>query len=204
MICFGRWAAILLSVAALLAACVSSETPSDSLQRYAHALREARLDDAYAMLSPAEQAAVSRKDFESRYSSPSQRVARAAQLEQIVGQPLRAGPIELAFERGGWRVRDTPASASETLQAFVDDVRSNRFAAAYGLLTAGWRARYTPERFQRDFFAEPSSKDKLARAQQALTTSPTFTATGAEFPIGQGRAVRLLLEPGGYRLAALE
>ncbi|MFP2930022.1 hypothetical protein ACLESO_33470, partial [Pyxidicoccus sp. 3LG] len=71
-------------------------------------------------------------------------------------------------------------------------------------LAAPLRARYTPERLREDFEREPLAKDRLRRARLALHTNVRVGAGEALFPLGDDRAVLLVLEDGEYRVAALE
>jgi hypothetical protein len=95
-------------------------------------------------------------------------------------------------------------AARAALGSFVDAAEQGDFTRAYALLAGPLRARYTPERLESDFRAEPLAKERLARARAALANAPLLDAGGARFPIGDGRAVRLVLEDGAFRVASLE
>ena len=95
-------------------------------------------------------------------------------------------------------------TAAEVLADFIAAADAGDFHRAYELLAGDWRARYTPERLERDFRDEPLAKDRLDRARSALKGSPVVRGDLAEFPIGAGRAVRLVKENGNFRVAALE
>jgi len=96
------------------------------------------------------------------------------------------------------------ATATEALAAFITAAKTGDFDRAYALLSGDWRARYTPERLKSDFEAEPLAKDRLERARVALAQPPVVRGDVAEFPIGAGKAVRLVKEGGNFRVAALE
>jgi len=66
------------------------------------------------------------------------------------------------------------------------------------------RARYTPERLRDDFKREPLADERVRRARLALKGPVRLSASGAEFPLGKDRAVRLVREAGEYRVAAIE
>jgi hypothetical protein len=90
------------------------------------------------------------------------------------------------------------------LADFIAAADAGDFRRAYELLAGDWRARYTPERLESDFRAEPLAKERLDRARIALKESPIVHGDVAEFPIGAGMAVRLVKENGSFRVAALE
>lgn len=108
---------------------------------------------------------------------------------------IKAGPDQVA-----------PGEAPEAVLArFLDAAAAGDFSTAYGLLASPLRARYTPATLERDFTAEPLAKERLARARFALEHQPPAYREGAvEFPIAEGRAVRLVPEGGGYKVAAIE
>ncbi len=95
-------------------------------------------------------------------------------------------------------------AASEVLADFIAAADSQDFERAYRLLSGPLRARYTPERLRRDFEEEPLAKDRLERARQALRQGPSVRGDVADFPLGSGKAVRLVREDGTFRVAALE
>jgi hypothetical protein len=97
-----------------------------------------------------------------------------------------------------------PATASDALAAFIEAADAGDFRRAYELLSGDWRARYTPERLKSDFEAEPLAKERLERARVALAQPPVVRGDVAEFPIGAGKAVRLVKENGNFRVATLE
>ena len=91
------------------------------------------------------------------------------------------------------------------LAEFIDAAEAGDFRRAYQLLSGEWRARYTPARLEQDFEDEPLARERLERARGALSRGALFVgAEVAEFPIGAGRAVRLVREHGDFRVAALE
>ena len=96
------------------------------------------------------------------------------------------------------------ATATEALAAFIEAANAGDFDRAYALLSGDWRARYTPERLRSDFEAEPLAKERLERARVASAQAPVVRGDVAEFPIGAGKAVRLVKENGNFRVAALE
>lgn len=101
----------------------------------------------------------------------------------------------------GLRAADAP---SDVLGRFLDAAQSGDFEEAYQWLAGSWRARYTPARLKEDFEREPLGPDRIARARAAMKAAPLIHGDSAEFPIGEGKAVRLVREVGGFRVAALE
>lgn len=111
---------------------------------------------------------------------------------------------------GPTRPEPPPAEAVDegpalALAAFVAAVDGGRFDEAYGLLSGRWRARLTPERL-RDDLAEGGALavDRLARARLAAGGSVRREGDLARFPIGDGKAVRLVREGSGWKIDALE
>jgi hypothetical protein len=83
-------------------------------------------------------------------------------------------------------------------------VDAKDWKTAWSLLAAPLRARYTPERLREDFEREPLSQERLRRARIAQKGPVKVGASEALFPLGDERAVRLVLEEGEYRVAAIE
>jgi hypothetical protein len=88
----------------------------------------------------------------------------------------------------------------------LEALRAGRWAQAESLLSARWRAGYTPQRLAADYAGSgPVGSEAVVRAAAAL-------AAGAAFEVSAGRAVLssakgqavLLDEPDGWRVDALE
>lgn len=179
------------------------------MSAYARALREGRVDDAYALTSASYKAQVTPAAFRARYADAQVRDARSTELDaaQLVAG---AGSLALAREGDRWAVSGDGVSASDddraraALEAFVAAVERRDFDAAYALLSERWRARYSPERFKADFEAESGAPERLSRAKAAAKTPPQHAGNEVLFAIGEGRAVRLVREGDGYRVAAIE
>jgi hypothetical protein len=189
-------------------ACRTLAGPEASARSYAQALRDGRTTDAYALTSAEFRGRVSAEAFAERYGDPARRAERAAEVDRALAQLHAEGPgIALVREGEIWRV-DEPAPAAEgpsqTLQNFLDAAERGDFAAAYALLSESWRGRYSPERLQQDFEREPLSRERLARARRALAQSPVISGSSVDYPLGEGKAVRLVREGGAFRVAALE
>jgi hypothetical protein len=171
-------------------------------------LREGRVDDAYALTSTEYRGQVSAERFRQSYAGAAAREQRAAGVDAALSQLRAQGPgIGLVAEGGGWRIEDPQPTADDpavTLQKFLDAVDRGDFASAYGLLAAPWRARYTPQRLKEDLALEPLGRERMARARHALGTAAVLRGDGAEWPLGEGKAVRLIREDGAFRVVSLE
>lgn len=98
---------------------------------------------------------------------------------------------------------DGPPRAA--LLRFLAALDARRYSDAYGLLSARWRARYTPERLEQDFGLSGAIGRDSAERARALSAAPFKLERGrAVLPIGEGRAALLVLEEGGWRVDALE
>jgi hypothetical protein len=200
-----RAAAVLLACGAPLSACQTPSGPDLTARRYASALREGELDEAYALLAADQRP--SREAFLARYQDPAAREARAQEVEQGAKTLIARGSgIELRAEGGRWAVFEGAQvqAARAVGLAFVDAVERRDFEGAYALLGGELRARYTPGRLAEDFAAEPLAEERLARARAALATAGEQSGDQMAFPIGEGRAFRLHLEAAGFRVVALE
>jgi hypothetical protein len=93
------------------------------------------------------------------------------------------------------------------LSDFVAALDASRWAEAYALLSARWRARYTPERLAADWGAAGGvSRDAAARVSALLASGAAVPVQGREarLVVGDGKAALLVLEEGRWRVDALE
>lgn len=100
-------------------------------------------------------------------------------------------------------VKEAPEAV---LSRFVDAIDAGRWAQARALLSARWRAGYTPSRLEADFAgAGPMAREAGARVQAALRAGTPFRIEDgrASLPLAGGTAL-LLAEEGGWRVDALE
>jgi hypothetical protein len=193
--------------AALLCSCATAPAPERVATRYAEALRDGKLDAAYELLDEG-----TRPDaaaFRAQYATDDARRARAdAILGSLPSMRASSGELELVRAGGAWRVADPPPQTAprQALERFLSSVEGGDFKAAYLLLAQPWRDRYTPQRLEKDFALEPQAKDRVARVRAALggRVSLEVSREGARLPLGGGRAVQLVREGGGYKIAALE
>jgi len=94
----------------------------------------------------------------------------------------------------------------EALTSFFDSVERKDFETCWRSLDSPLRARYTPSRLGEDFSTvKGPAEDKLARARAALAKDALkIDGERAELPIAQDRALRLVHEADGWKIAALE
>ena len=188
-------------------ACRTGEAPPGLAERYAQALKEDRLRDAWALTSESFQSEVGYEAFAKRYASKPERERRADEILADRSWRTEQSGLLAVAHNDQWRLIEPEllaASVRAPLERFVAAVEARDFKAAWGLLSERWRAAYTAESFARDFDADPKAKERLARAKLALTQPVKFVDDGAIFPIGEGRSVVMVREAGEYRVAAIE
>jgi hypothetical protein len=196
------------AAAALLCSCATTASPEHVAARYAEALRDGQLDAAYALLDEGTRPGVA--EFRATYAAAEARRDRAdAILKSLAGMRASSGEVELVWQGGDWRVADPSPDvvALKVLKRFLTAVEARDFETVYGCLAQTWRDRYTPARLEKDFALEPQAKDRVARVRAALARKGLVVEVsreGVQFPLGEGRAVRLVREAGDYRIAALE
>jgi hypothetical protein len=110
--------------------------------------------------------------------------------------------------------RTDPASeAAEVLGRFTTALRAGRFGEAWPLLSTRWRERTTPEQLAADWRGGGSvpaeAADRVASllasgARPALAPARPGQPRSCALAVGPGRAARLIEQPGGWRVDALE
>ena len=140
-------------------------------------------------------------------------VALAVTVSACVGAPPRNDGTGTSSTQGAAKPVTHPVDASvgeeagpkRALEAFLATAEKGDFEACYRELSGPLRERYTPARLAEDFQAVKGiALDKLARARSAMSASPHLEDGRAEFPISESKAVRLVLEAGAWKIAALE
>ncbi len=195
---------VLLCLPLLTACATTPREPVSVAEAYARALDEGRLQEAYALTNGGPEGEVA---FLDRYSDEATRRERADAVRAGTAVlEARAPTITLANTEQGWRVVESrPADVPRaSLSRFLDTVEARDWQKAWSQLAAPLRARYTPERLREDFEREPLAKERLRRARLALNATIRVGAGEALFPLGEDRAVVLVLEDGEYRVAAIE
>jgi hypothetical protein len=101
---------------------------------------------------------------------------------------------------------DEPA-ARASLERFARALEASRFDEALALLSARWRAGYTPGRLGVDFGGSGSyGREATGRVLAALAARAALEVGPgrARLPLGPGRAAVLVAEGGAWRVDALE
>jgi hypothetical protein len=102
--------------------------------------------------------------------------------------------------------RDEEA-AREVLRRFARALEAERFDEAHALLSARWRAAYTPGRLALDWRgAGAAGREAAARAVARVEARAPLerSAGAARLPVAAGRAALLVAEADGWRVDALE
>lgn len=98
-------------------------------------------------------------------------------------------------------------AARASLVRFARALEAARHDEALALLSARWRAAYTPSRLALDFGgAGPAAREAAGRVLAAAAAgAPIELGPGrARLPLGPGRAAVLVAEGGAWRVDALE
>lgn len=181
---------VLLLVLAACAAAPRSATP----EAYLAALERNDLDSAWSMTSSRYRQGTSRDAYAARLADPSARAAHVAR-------------VRAALTEGAPELLDVPpptGQPAEAIQGLVRAARAGDFAEAWKWLAAPERARYTPERLARDFQSAPGVAERLSRALGAVEHPGETTGSETRWALPTGGAVRVVLEDGHPRVAALE
>ena len=123
--------------------------------------------------------------------------------------PLRAAALALALGCAAPAPRPPAPSGDprSILDRFCADVDAGRWDDAYPLLSARWRGRETPARLASDLAAAgPVGRDAVRRVRSLLAADAPLATSGdvATLAVGAGRAARVVREPEGWRVDALE
>ena len=118
-----------------------------------------------------------------------------------------AGAIGCAGGRAARAPEARAGTPDAALRAFAAALGDGRVEAARELLSARWRAAYTPSRLAVDLAgAGPAGQEAAQRAVSALDAGAPVLRDGdtARVPLGGGRAAVVVLEEGGWKVDALE
>lgn len=99
------------------------------------------------------------------------------------------------------------AEARASLARFARALEASRYDEALALLSARWRAAYTPGRLAQDFQgAGAGAREAAGRVLAALEARAPleFGPARARLALGPGRAAVLVAEGGAWRVDALE
>jgi hypothetical protein len=184
---------LLAAIVLLVAGCVTApRTPPT--EAYLAALERNDLDTAWSLTSSRYRQGTDRAAYEARLADPAVRAAHVARVRAALAD---AAPELLDVPPPG-------GQPAEAVQALVRAARAGDFAEAWRWLAAPERGRYTPERLARDFQSAPGTADRLSRALAAVERPGQTTGAETRWPLPTGGAVRVVLEDGQPRVAALE
>jgi hypothetical protein len=125
----------------------------------------------------------------------------------VVVLALVTGASGCATGRSARGAEARAGSPDAALRAFAAALRDGRFEAAHELLSARWRAAYTPRRLAADLAgAGPAGQEAAQRAVSALEAGAPVVREGdrARVPLGGDRAAVLVLEGNRWKVDALE
>jgi hypothetical protein len=187
----------------------SCQTPSagrgGALESYRDAIRKGDLAAAYALTSPEFRAQHPFDVFQASLASNTAQQARISALNQALDEASKAAPeLGLQIIDAHPKSAVSANSPADVLERFLDAAERHDFSTVYRLMAARWRAQYSVQRLEADFAREPRAKVRLLEARQALHEKPVLLRDEARFPLDAGRAVVLLKEREGYRVASLE
>jgi hypothetical protein len=194
----------LLLLLALAAGCATTKGPTNIAEAYAKALEENRLAEAYSLTTGLPEGEAG---FLERYADVAARRERAAAVRASVDtMEARAPALILERREASWRIVETRPNdeAKAALTRFLNAVEAKDWEKAWRLLSSPLRSRYTPDRFREDYQREPLARERLRRARLSLKGNVKVTGNEATFPLGADRSVRLVMEEGEYRVAAIE
>lgn len=127
------------------------------------------------------------------------RLALAGLSSACANVPVAAPPADGCTITG-----NREAAAREALTAFLDATESGRWPQVWRGLASELRARYTPERLERDFLRAPGVDERLRRARLVLAAPARVEGARVLFPISEGTGVALVCEGAAFQVAALE
>jgi hypothetical protein len=183
-----------LGVSLAVAAGCASTRPAPPVSGYLQALESGDVTGAWKLTSERYRRGTSEEQFSTRFADPRARAAHVAAIRSALGtvapELLEQAPA-------------APAP-SEAVRGLVSAARAGRFEEAWRWLSAPERARYTPERLASDLRAVPDAEQRLTRALEAVERPGQSSGTETRWPLPTGGAVRVVLEDGQPRVAALE
>jgi hypothetical protein len=128
-------------------------------------------------------------------------------MRRLLALPALVALACAAAQPGGTAPARGEAGARDALARFAGAVEAGRWADAQALLSARWRAVYTPARLATDAGgAGPVGREAAERVLAALDAGTPLQGDPARraLPVGAGRAAVAVLEEGGWRVDALE
>ncbi len=99
---------------------------------------------------------------------------------------------------------DDQAAVRTVVQRFVMAAEAGRFEEVLCLLSKPLRDRYSAELLTRDFGTDPLASARLAQIKSKASGEFLKTNETASLEWASGRSLRLVHEPEGWRISALE
>lgn len=99
---------------------------------------------------------------------------------------------------------DPREAARAALARFIAAVEARDFAVALEFLSQDWRRRYDVARLERDFATEPLGEARVRRLKTHLDGPMDLAGAAAVLPLGDGARAALVVEQGGWKIAAIE
>ena len=96
------------------------------------------------------------------------------------------------------------AAVRAVVEAFIVAIEAGRFDQVWPLLAQPLRERYSVESLARDFGADPLAGARIAELKHKSNAPLVEGKESASLPWAAGRSLRLVKEPDGWRIAALE
>ncbi len=121
-------------------------------------------------------------------TTPSPRVVKPEPKPVVVPQP----------------VEDRQAVLRDLVQRFVAATESKHFEEVLPLLAKPLRERYSVQNLERDFGSDPLAAARLAQIKAKAGGAFVEAKDAAALEWAQGRALKLVQEADGWRIASLE
>lgn len=106
--------------------------------------------------------------------------------------------IALAMMFSGMGCGSSASGPGATLEAYSNALRKEDYAAAYALMSAGYRDKHSKEEFVRMM---KENSDEAGETAAQLRKNPKEIAVTAEFQYGHGDRMRLVREGDSWRIA---
>ena len=125
-------------------------------------------------------------------------------LAGCVTTPVAVKPVPLAPPAPIAAPSDPQAPLRALVQAFVTAAEARRFDEVLALMSKPLRDRYSVASLERDFGADPLASERLAQLKLKAGAPLIETKQAASLEWSAGRALRMVHEADGWRIAALE
>lgn len=206
---------------AILAGCAARQSPSnprETLDAYANALRERRLEDAYALLSDEAKKSMPFEAFKTIVKGSPQEIDEIVNALTRPSAPPRVtatvtspqgDTLLLVYEDGRWRIdgsaidlynQDTPKQA---LEAFVRAFENKRYDVLMRFVPDGKKEGLDAAKLKKEFEGEQREEiERLTQALKAALPTAEIERIGdrATMSYGAGGTVELLREHGTWKV----